>query len=136
VEVGFATDVTRGSSISPLVSFGSRRASVTRVPLILPLVVGTSYWELEYDGAIPFIHFKNTLLFIKQISQSVFFIYSRVCMRFIRGKIFLFKSQGMVFEFCLRGNMGLFIETMKILINVKFYIKNTNERETLYKISR
>ena len=57
-------------------------------------------------------------------------------MRFIRGKIFLFKIQGRVFEFCLRGNMGLFIETMKMLINVKFCIKNTNERETLYKISR
>jgi hypothetical protein len=57
-------------------------------------------------------------------------------MRFIRGKIFLFKSQGGVFEFCLRGNMGLFIETMKMLFNVKFYIENTNEREILYKISR
>ena len=32
--------------------------------------------------------------------------------------------------------MVLFIETMKMLINVKFYIKNTNEREILYKISR
>jgi hypothetical protein len=31
VEVGFATDVTRGSSFSPLVSFASQRASGTRV---------------------------------------------------------------------------------------------------------
>ena len=51
-------------------------------------------------------------------------------MHFIRGKIlsFLFKSK--VFEVRLRGNiMRLFIETMKMLINVKFDIKNTNERQ-------
>ncbi len=46
-----------------------------------------------------------------------------------------FESQGRDFEFCPRGNTGLLIKTIKMLINMTFYIKNTNEHSILYKIS-
>ena len=40
-----------------------------------------------------YIYFKSSILFIKQISQSVFFIYSRVCVLYVVKSFFL-KARG------------------------------------------
>ena len=45
------------------------------------------------------------------------------------------ESQEREFEFCPRGNTGLLIKTIKMLINMTFYIKNTSERSILYEIA-
>ena len=77
----------------------------------------------------------QSLINIHYLNWPIGFLHLFTCERFIPGKIMRFESQGRDFEFCPRGNTGLLIKTIKMLINMTFYIKNTNEHSILYKIS-
>ena len=90
------------------------------------------------NRCVDVMHFLITfqsLINIHYLNWPIGFLHLFTCKRFIPGKIMRLESQGRDFEFCPRGNTGLLIKTIKMLINMTFYIKNTNESTILHKIA-